>query len=59
MNRALLYLWFALLKRRVFDFVRSLRRPTTLVGFAAVLGLLGDAVPLAARGNLRPLGARR
>ena len=41
MNRALLYLWFALLKRRVLDFVRSLRRPTTLIGFAYVLGLLG------------------
>src|ERR1017187_3580954 len=40
MNRALLYLWFALLKRRVLDFVRSLRRPTTLVGFAAVLAVL-------------------
>jgi len=41
MNRALLYLWFALLKRRVFAFVRSLRRPTTLIGFAYVLGSLG------------------
>ena len=41
MNRALLYLWFALLKRRAFDFVRSLRRPTTLIGFVYVLGLLG------------------
>jgi hypothetical protein len=40
MNRALLYLWFALVKRRVLDFVRSLRRPTTLVGFAAVLAAL-------------------
>jgi hypothetical protein len=41
MNRALLYLWFALLKRRFLDFVRSLRRPTTLIGFIYVLGLLG------------------
>ena len=41
MNRALLYLWFALLKRRFLDFVRSLRRPTTLIGFAYVLGSLG------------------
>ena len=41
MNRALLYLWFALVKRRVLDFVRSLRRPTTLIGFAYVLGSLG------------------
>ena len=39
MNRALLYLWFALLKRRAFGFVRSLRRPTTLGAFAAVAGL--------------------
>jgi hypothetical protein len=41
MNPALLYLWFALLKRRAFHFVRSLRRPTTLVGYVYVLGLLG------------------
>jgi hypothetical protein len=41
MNPAVLYLWFALLKRRAFLFVRSLRRPTTLVGFAGVLVLLG------------------
>ena len=39
MNRALLYLWFALLKRRVLDFARSLRRPTILAGFVAVLVL--------------------
>ena len=44
MNRALLYLWFALLKRRVFDFVRSLRRPTTLIGFAYLLGSARRAV---------------
>ncbi len=41
MNRALLYLWLALLKRQALQFVRGLRRPTTLVGFAAVAGLLG------------------
>ncbi len=41
MSPALLYLWLALLKRQAFQFVRGLRRPTTLVGFAAVLGLLG------------------
>ncbi|SPE62910.1 membrane hypothetical protein [Verrucomicrobia bacterium] len=41
MNRALLYLWFCLLKRRLLDFIRSLRRPATLAGFAAVLWLLG------------------
>ncbi len=37
MNRALLYLWFALLKRRAFDFARGLRRPTVLAGFVAVV----------------------
>ena len=36
---SLLYLWFALLKRRAFDFARSLRRPTVLAGFVAVLVL--------------------
>jgi hypothetical protein len=41
MNRALLYLWFALLKRRAIDFVRGLRRPTALIGLVYVLGLLG------------------
>jgi len=41
MNPALLYLWFALLKRRALHFVRGLRRPTTLLGYAYVLGLLG------------------
>ena len=41
MNPALLYLWFALLKRRAIHFVRGLRRPTTLVGYLYVLGLLG------------------
>ncbi len=41
MNRALLFLWFALLKRRALGFVRSLRRPTTLIGVIYVLGLLG------------------
>src|ERR1035441_200906 len=40
MNRALLYLWLALVKRRVLNFVRSLRRPTTLIGFAYVLAVL-------------------
>ena len=41
MNRALLYLWLSLLKRRAWQFVRDLRRPTTLIGVAAVLSLLG------------------
>src|SRR5712672_3109610 len=41
MSRALLYLWFSLGRRGLLQFVRSLRRPTTLIGFAAVLALLG------------------
>ena len=41
MNRALFYLWVALLKRRGLYFLRGLRRPTTFVGFAAVAGLVG------------------
>ena len=41
MNRALLYLWFALLRRKAFGFARSLRRPTSLIGFLAVVSLLG------------------
>lgn len=36
MNQALLYLWFVLLKRRTLHFIRELRRPTTLIGFAAL-----------------------
>jgi len=36
MNRALGYLWLALLKRRALHFLRGLRRPTTLLGFAAL-----------------------
>jgi hypothetical protein len=41
MNRALLFLWLALLKRRALQFLHSLRRPATLIGFVASLGLLG------------------
>jgi putative ABC exporter len=40
-NRALLYLWLALLRRKALKFGRSLRRPTSLVGFLAVVSLLG------------------
>jgi hypothetical protein len=40
MNPALLYLWFALMKRRACHFARSLRRPTTVLGYAYVLALL-------------------
>ncbi|HWX20080.1 MAG TPA: putative ABC exporter domain-containing protein [Candidatus Binatia bacterium] len=41
MNRALFYLWLALLRGKSFHFVRSLRRPTTLLGWIAVATLLG------------------
>jgi hypothetical protein len=41
MNRALFYLWLTLLKRRSLHLCRGLRRPTTLIGFAAVLWLGG------------------
>jgi hypothetical protein len=36
MNRALAYLWFVLLRRKTLHFIRGLRRPTTLIGFAAL-----------------------
>src|SRR5438309_4563077 len=39
MNRALTYLWLALLKRRFLHFARSLRRPGTLIGFIALASL--------------------
>ncbi len=41
MNSALLYLWWALLKRRTLRFARDLRRPSKLIGFAALGGLFG------------------
>jgi len=41
MTRALLYLCLTLLRRRSLHFCRGLRRPTTLIGFAAVLCLGG------------------
>ena len=41
MNFALAYLWLALLKGRLLRFGRGLRRPTTLIGFAALLALFG------------------
>src|SRR5215475_12141531 len=41
MNVALTYLWLTLLKRRAFYLVRCLRRPATLIGFAALLFLIG------------------
>lgn len=41
MNGALVYLWWALLRRRFLRGLRSLRQPLSLVGFLAVLCLLG------------------
>jgi len=41
MNRALLYLWWTLLRRRTLRFSRDLRRPTKLIGFAVLVGLFG------------------
>ena len=39
-NRALVYLWLALLRRKALSFVHSLRRPTRFC-FVSVVGLLG------------------
>ncbi|MBC8001249.1 MAG: hypothetical protein H7X97_01560 [Opitutaceae bacterium] len=36
MNRALIYLWLALLKRQALHFVRGLRQPGALIGIAAL-----------------------
>jgi len=41
MNVALTYLCLTLLKRRAFYLLRCLRRPATLIGFAALLFLIG------------------
>ena len=41
MSLALTYLWFVLLKRKALYFCRGLRRPTTLIGFAALLSFVG------------------
>src|SRR2546426_8292294 len=41
MNKALFFLWLALLKRRSLYSVRALRRPVNLVGFLAVATFLG------------------
>ena len=41
MNRALLYLWWTLLRRRVWHGCRALRRPTILIGFIYAAGLAG------------------
>src|SRR5437867_5820142 len=41
MNFALLYLWITLLKRKALRFCSGLRRPTRLMGLAALLSLVG------------------
>jgi hypothetical protein len=41
MRLALTYLWFTLLKRKVLHLCRGLRRPTTLIGCAALLSFVG------------------
>ena len=41
MNRALFYLWITLLKRQTLQHLRGLRRPPTLIGFAALASMLG------------------
>src|ERR1044071_8305386 len=41
MNRALIYLWLTLLKRKSQQFCLGLRRPTTLIGFVAVVCFVG------------------
>jgi hypothetical protein len=40
-NRALLYLSWSLLRSKLQRFIRSLRKPTSLIGFLAVVTLLG------------------
>lgn len=41
MNQALTYLWFSLLKRKALRYISSLRRPTALIGFGALMFGLG------------------
>jgi hypothetical protein len=41
MNTALNYLWLTLLRSKVRRFCRGLRRPATLIGFAALASLFG------------------
>lgn len=41
MNVALAYLWWSLLRRKTLRFCHGLRRPTTLIGSAALLALFG------------------
>src|SRR3974390_1743344 len=44
MRNALTYLWVSLAKRKALHFFMSLRRPTTLIGFLAVVSLVGFCV---------------
>jgi hypothetical protein len=41
MNRALIYLWLVLLKRKTFHFLRGLRHPTTLIGIGSLVFFVG------------------
>jgi len=41
MNRALIYLWLMLLKRKAFHFLYGLRRPTTLIGIGSLVFFVG------------------
>jgi len=41
MNRALLYLWWVLMRRRAWHGFRALRRPTTLIAAAYAIGMAG------------------
>jgi hypothetical protein len=44
MKNALAYLWISLAKRKALHFFKSLGRPTTLIGFVAVLFLVGFCI---------------
>jgi hypothetical protein len=44
MKNALAYLWVSLAKRKALHFFKSLRRPTTLIGFVAVVFLVGFCI---------------
>jgi len=44
MKNALAYLWVSLAKRKALHFFKSLRRPTTLIGFLAVASLVGFCI---------------
>src|SRR5436189_3429571 len=44
MKNPLVYLWVSLAKRKLLQWCRSLRRPTTLIGFLAVACLVGFCI---------------